>query len=667
NLTNLRELHLRDNYLTGLIPTETWNLKSLVKLGLGGNQFRGSLPSSVGNLSSLRYLFLFENNLSGSIPPSVGNLMLTVLALENNHFTGNLRHNICRNGALERVIVGGNHFRGPIPKCLRNCPNLVRISLEGNNMRGTISEAFGIYLNLTFLDISDNNFFGEIASNWGKCPKLSTLNVSMNNITRSIPLEIGNLSTLNEFDLSLNHIVGKIPKEFGKLNSLTKLILRGNQLIGHLPSEIGSLTKLEFLNLSTNRFSSLIPESLGNLLKLHYLDLSKYQFIQELPKELGKLVQLSELELSHNFLGREIPSQICSMECCEVFCTITNSVPTNNFLNCQKGYACQKVVLTFQQFSTSAKICPNLSRLPTNHHPQSGCISVIAYVPIIWDQANREGQRSPQNSQGLLSILSFKGKFDYVEIIRAINDFDAKYCIGSGRHGSVYRAELPSKEFLAVKKFNSPLPSDQIADQKEFFAEIEALTKIRHRNIVKFYGFCSHARHSILIYEYLKRGSLATNLSNDAAAEELDISSKNVLLDLEHKAHVSDFGIAKFLKPDSSNWSALVGTYRYVAPDYRKKCDVYSFRVLALEVIKGKHPRGFVSSILPSPSVINMRLDEMLDPRLPPPSPDVQGKLISIMEVAFSCLDVSPESRPTMQTITQQLLFSLVYFSYAHP
>ena len=101
--------------------------------------------------------------------------------------------------------------------------------------------------------------------------------------------------------------------------------------------------------------------------------------------------------------------------------------------------------------------------------------------------------------------------------------------------------------------------------------------------------------------------------------------------------------------------------------DYRKKCDVYSFRVLALEVIKGKHPRGFVSSILPSPSVINMRLDEMLDPRLPPPSPDVQGKLISIMEVAFSCLDVSPESRPTMQTITQQLLFSLVYFSYAHP
>ncbi|KAH9782741.1 MDIS1-interacting receptor like kinase 2 [Citrus sinensis] len=289
-----------------------------------------------------------------------------------------------------------------------------------------------------------------------------------------------------------------------------------------------------------------------------------------------------------------------------------------------------------------------------------------------------EGQRSPQNSQELLSILNFKGKFIYVEIIRAKNDFDAKYCIGNGGHGSVYKAELPSGEFLAVKKFHSPLPGDQIADQKEFLAEIEALTKIRHRNIVKFYGFCSHARHSFLVYEYLERGSLATNLSNDAAAEELgwiqrmnvikdiadalsylhydcfppivhrDISSKNVLLDLEHRAHVSDFEIAKFLKPDSSSWSALVGTYGYVAPELAysmkitEKCDVYSFGVLALEVIKGKHPRDFVSSILPSSSVINIPLDEMLDPRFPPPSPDVQGKLISIMEEWF----YAPGKRP---------------------
>ncbi|VVA13805.1 PREDICTED: MDIS1-interacting receptor like [Prunus dulcis] len=46
----------------------------------------------------------------------------------------------------------------------------------------------------------------------------------------------------------------------------------------------------------------------------------------------------------------------------------------------------------------------------------------------------------------------------------------------------------------------------------------------------------------------------------------LDISSKNILLDSEYEACVSDFGTAKFLNPDSTNWSALAGTYGYIAP-----------------------------------------------------------------------------------------------------
>ncbi|KAJ0034859.1 hypothetical protein Pint_26354 [Pistacia integerrima] len=45
----------------------------------------------------------------------------------------------------------------------------------------------------------------------------------------------------------------------------------------------------------------------------------------------------------------------------------------------------------------------------------------------------------------------------------------------------------------------------------------------------------------------------------------------------------------------------------------------------------------------------------MLDPRLATPSYHAQDKLISIMEVAFSCLDANPESRPTMQTVCQRL------------
>ncbi|KAK0575817.1 hypothetical protein LWI29_007587 [Acer saccharum] len=133
-----------------------------------------------------------------------------------------------------------------------------------------------------------------------------------------------------------------------------------------------------------------------------------------------------------------------------------------------------------------------------------------------------------------------------------------------------------------------------------------------------------------------------------------DISSKNVLLDSEHKAYVSDFGIAKVLKVDSSILTKLAGPYGYVAPEFAytmkvtEKCDVYIFGVLALEVIKGNHPKYFLFSLSStSYGNMNIELNDVLDGRLPPPSLEVENKPKSIMEVAFSCLVVNPQSRPT--------------------
>ncbi|PRQ21471.1 putative protein kinase RLK-Pelle-LRR-XI-1 family [Rosa chinensis] len=67
-----------------------------------------------------------------------------------------------------------------------------------------------------------------------------------------------------------------------------------------------------------------------------------------------------------------------------------------------------------------------------------------------------------------------------------------------------------------------------------------------------------------------------------------DISSKNILLDGEYEACVSDFGTAKFLNPDSANETTLAGTHGYVAPELaytmevNEKCDVYSFQLITL-------------------------------------------------------------------------------------
>ena len=43
-------------------------------------------------------------------------------------------------------------------------------------------------------------------------------------------------------------------------------------------------------------------------------------------------------------------------------------------------------------------------------------------------------------------------------------------------------------------------------------------------------------------------------------------SSSNILLDQKYEARVSDFGTARLVKLDSSNWTELAGTYGYIAP-----------------------------------------------------------------------------------------------------
>ncbi|XP_017644553.2 MDIS1-interacting receptor like kinase 2-like [Gossypium arboreum] len=227
-----------------------------------------------------------------------------------------------------------------------------------------------------------------------------------------------------------------------------------------------------------------------------------------------------------------------------------------------------------------------------------------------------------------------------------------------------------------------------MADQRQFLNEVRALVETRHRNIVKFYGFCSSAGHSFLVYKYLERGSLASVLSKNEESKKLDwnkrvnivkgvvnalsylhhdcsppivhrdITSNNILLDLEYEAHLSDFGTAKLLNPESSNWSNIAGTYGYIAPELSytmqvtEKCDVFRFGVLALELIVGAYPGEFLSnlSILTAESI---PLNNVLDQILSPPSPEVVNKLVFILKLAVSCLNINPKSRPTMHTVSQ--------------
>lgn len=88
-----------------------------------------------------------------------------------------------------------------------------------------------------------------------------------------------------------------------------------------------------------------------------------------------------------------------------------------------------------------------------------------------------------------------------------------------------------------------------------------------------------------------------------------------------------------------------------------EKCDVYSFGVLVLEVIMGKHPKDLFQTILPSREQ-NIMVKELLDQRPAPATTTEETDIALIIKVALSCIDASPQGRPTMQeayrTLTQQ-------------
>lgn len=83
-----------------------------------------------------------------------------------------------------------------------------------------------------------------------------------------------------------------------------------------------------------------------------------------------------------------------------------------------------------------------------------------------------------------------------------------------------------------------------------------------------------------------------------------------------------------------------------------EKCDVFSFGVLTLEVIKGEHPGDLVSTISSTPLDRTMSLKGISDRRLPEPTPEIKDEILEIMKVALLCLHSDPNSRPTMLSIS---------------
>ncbi|KAG5230496.1 LRR receptor serine/threonine-protein kinase [Salix suchowensis] len=731
NLSNLNYLYLYGNKLSGFIPSEIGMLEHLYTLQLPYNNLEGTIPASIGNMRSLTSLLLSNNNLVGPIPPEMNNLThLYSLQIAFNRLSGNLPQDVCLGGLLALFAASNNHFTGPIPKSLKNCSSLLRLRLERNQLSGNISDAFGTHPHLKYMDLSDNELHGELSWTWEQFNNLSALKISRNKISGEIPAALGKATHLKVLDLSSNQLVGGIPKELGNLK-LIELALNGNSLSGDIPFDVASLSDLEKLGLAENNFSATILKQLGRCSKLIFLNMSKNRFEGSIPAEIGSLQSLQSLDLSWNYLMGGIASELGQLQRLEVLDISHNMlsglIPTSfsrlqSLTRVDVSYNKLEGPIPdikafreapFEAIHNNSNLCGNATGLEAcavlmknkTMHKKGSKVVIFTVIPLLGSLLglivgfliffqNRRTKRLMETPQSVRWCPDWE--LCYADIIEATEEFNSRYCIGTGGYGVVYKAVLPSEQVLAVKKFHQT-PEVEMTSLKAFRSEIDVLMGIRHRNIVKLYGFCSHAKHSFLVYEFVERGSLRKVLNDEEQAVNMDwdkrlnlikgvanalsymhhdcsppiihrdISSNNVLLDSDYEAHVSDFGTARLLMPDASNWTSFAGTFGYTAPELAytmkvdAKSDVYSFGVVALEVMMGKHPGDFISSLMLSASTSssspighNTLLKDVLDQRLPPPKNKLADGVAHVAKLVFACLQTDPHYRPTMLQVSTQ-------------
>ncbi|KAF2290341.1 hypothetical protein GH714_011515 [Hevea brasiliensis] len=274
--------------------------------------------------------------------------------------------------------------------------------------------------------------------------------------------------------------------------------------------------------------------------------------------------------------------------------------------------------------------------------------------------------------------------FSYEELFIATDGF--KEVVGRGSFGIVYKGvvEMGTKVPVAVKKL------DKIVEEgeKEFRTEVEVIGQTHHKNLVQLVGFCDEGQHRLLVYEFLRNGTLANFLFKEAKLNwnqrtqiafgiarglaylhedcstqiiHCDIKPQNILLDDHYDAKIADFGLAKLLLLDQSQtFTAIRGTKGYVAPEWFRnmpvtvKADVYSFGVLLLEIICGRkcvdtevsaerailtewaydcYEDGIISALFENEE------EAMNDMK----------KLKRFLEVAIWCIQEDPALRPTMK------------------
>ncbi|KAG0626571.1 hypothetical protein M758_2G135500 [Ceratodon purpureus] len=317
---------------------------------------------------------------------------------------------------------------------------------------------------------------------------------------------------------------------------------------------------------------------------------------------------------------------------------------------------------------------------------------------------------SEASSSSDLDAINFgPRKFSYKELRVATNDFSNEKLLGKGGFGSVYKGVVlegsngkEDQNMVAIKR----MEKNSKQGEREFLAEVLSIGRLRHRNLASLLGWCHEGDELLLVYEFMAKGSLDQHLHQKLANPSLpcpltwqtrfqilqgiasaleylhggwekcilhcDIKPSNVLLDAEMTPRLGDFGLAHLAGHTIGNSCSRMtstpvgGTLGYMAPEVylygqlTKKADVYSFGMVALEVVCGRRPQGFHSEENEEENLVEWvwsaykkgQLLEVIDPFL---ELHCQHQIMNVLQLGMLCTLLHPPLRPWTSRLMQAL------------
>ncbi|ONK65731.1 uncharacterized protein A4U43_C06F350 [Asparagus officinalis] len=652
NISTLQLIDFSSNSLFGPIPSELGleKLKNLTFLSVGSNQLSGPIPDDLFNCSRLSTLDLRNCNFSGPLNPDIGKLsQLRNLLLSHNSFSGLIPEQVSELKQLSRLELHQNRFVGSIPDSISNLQSLSYLDLHGNVLNGSIPKSLGDLIRLLSLDLSNNLLSGSIPRPIGGLEMIQAIDLSNNNLSGSIPSAIKGCRNLHSLDFSVNRLSGQLPASiFPQLDLLTSLNLSNNKLTGSIPQNLAALTSLRQLDLSFNQFEGRVPD--GGVFR--YLNHSS---LQGNPSLCGSKLLPSCKNVGHRFSNRAL--------------VLVITLPSLSFILLVVLVAC----VIYQRHRVKQK-------------------------PVDGGDIKRGASFAP----------SIK-KFTRRELENATNFFSQENMLGESSMSMVYKGRLEgSGQVVAVKKLNLvqfPAESD-----KCFHRELEILSQLKHKNLVKVMGYAwETGKLKALVLEFMEKGNLENIMYNsggdwlrwtiydrlricisvahalvylhsgyDFPIVHCDLKPSNILLDQDLDAHVSDFGTSRILGvhlPDqSSNKTASMfqGTIGYIAPEFaymRKvttKVDVFSFGIIMMEFFTRRRPTGTIE-VDGVPLTLQLYVEKafeggidgvrsILDQEMELPTETEEEKAIGALELALSCTCFNVEDRPDMKQVLSTLL-----------